>query len=458
MSDLGSEVEHGALRSVALDLAVLGEQLDELLLECLGIGLAVLLELFEVQRIQRCHVAGHFLDEFLSHVAAGSLVDAEDALLSVVGRNGKALIINFHLLQLFFDDFGLHHLAIVVLVRLWDLLGDSDSNDGLDRVIWRLLRGALNWVLALLDGWWVLCGNTGHLVGLELDPLDPRLHLLWRNLNQVSECVQVPEALEGQVENTGFNAEVVLAVAHHVEHVTTGFLTDKLAQVRVVGLLHSPHVVELEGDLQVAEEVLELGVNLDRQEVRLQLLVDVVVDETLDDLGREDLVGVLLWGQTCLRLFFVEVLLTGLGLGATRRLLLPAGGAGLNGHVEALVVLGNGVEHHDQLADETTDNRHNGGVLAAEAVNVHNILEDDALLGLGLLNELLVDLLLQVSKLLGAFGSLSVLAALDLGLDALLLLLLGLLCGVVALLVVLGDGGLVGGGDVVDEGVHHVGL
>jgi hypothetical protein len=119
-------------------------------------------------------------------------------------------------------------------------------------------------------------------------------------------------------------------------------------------------------------------------------------------------------------------------------------------------VLGDSVQNHGQLTDETTNNCHNGRILTTETVDINDFLENDSFLSLRLLNEFLVNLLLEVGQLLGAFGSFSVLTALDLGFNSLLLLFLSLLSGVIARLVVLGDSGLVRSGNIVDECVHQL--
>jgi len=106
-------------------------------------------------------------------------------------------------------------------------------------------------------------------------------------------------------------------------------------------------------------------------------------------------------------------------------------------------VLGNSVQNHGQLTDETTNNRHNVSTLSSKTVNINDFLENDALFLLGLLNVFFLNVRAEFGKLLSTSSSLSVPLALGLSLDALLLLLLGLFLSIITLLVVCLNSGLV---------------
>lgn len=72
-----------------------------------------------------------------------------------------------------------------------------------------------------------------------------------------------------------------------------------------------------------------------------------------------------------------------------------------------------------------------------------------------MLNELFINYISEICAFVRALGSLTFLAALNLGGLACLLLFLCLLLGVITLLVVGSDGGLMLLRLVVDEGIHH---
>jgi len=67
------------------------------------------------------------------------------------------------------------------------------------------------------------------------------------------------------------------------------------------------------------------------------------------------------------------------------------------------------------LTDETTDNGHNGGLLAAESIDISNVLVDDAFFDFASLDEFLIDQSSEVATFLGLTVSLALLAALHLG-------------------------------------------
>ena len=120
-----------------------------------------------------------------------------------------------------------------------------------------------------------------------------------------------------------------------------------------------------------------------------------------------------------------------------------------------MVVSGHSVENQGELTDETTDNRDNGLLLAAKAINISNFLVDNALFDFAFLNELLINRIPEFCTQISALSGLTLLAALNLGSLACLFLLLCLLLGVIALLVMSSDGGLVVLRLVIDESIHH---
>jgi len=167
------------------------------------------------------------------------------------------------------------------------------------------------WVLALFS--WQAGGrwHSSHLVNLKLDLLDPSLEFLRADLrDSVMEGVQVPESIKSKVEHTGIQLKLFTVISHHVQDNTARFLTDKLTEGSVIGVLHCAHRVELEGHLQaVFEHLIELGGNLNRELLSLHLFVNVVVDETLDELGSQNLMGVINRGRhRCPALVLSQVL------------------------------------------------------------------------------------------------------------------------------------------------------
>lgn len=120
-------------------------------------------------------------------------------------------------------------------------------------------------------------------------------------------------------------------------------------------------------------------------------------------------------------------------------------------------MLGNGVQNQHELTQEATDHRHNGLVLSSEAINIDNILEDDAFLSLALLDELLLDVLSQLCELFSTSSRLTLALTLSLSRNTGLLLLLGLLDSVVTLLVVSSDRLLVLLAHLIDVGANDIG-
>jgi len=267
-SHSGSEVEDGHLLGADRLAFWVLEHLDELILEDFRVLLTVVAELSHVSSLERLVVVAELHDEVLTEDALHGLVNAVDALaLTIVGRDGQALIIDWHLFELVLVDFRLDHLSIIVLNGLWRLLGDADSNDGTDRFIWRLSFLSFLRFFAFFRLFFCVDFNSWHachLVSLESNlGLNESLHLLGADLVDLGvESVQIPETFESQVKHARLQSKVFLVITDHVQDVTAGFLTDKITQGTVIGFLHSADLVQLQWHLQVFEHVFKFGVHL----------------------------------------------------------------------------------------------------------------------------------------------------------------------------------------------------
>jgi hypothetical protein len=140
----------------------------------------------------------------LAHYTSRSLIDAEDRLLSTVSDDGETLIIDGHLLELFFVDLRSDKITVIVFDGLGVFFSDSDPYHGGDRVVSRLGTLRLNRLFSLhsrllrIFGWY-----TSHLINLQLDLWNPGQKFLSAQVRHLRvKSVEVPETFEGKVENT----------------------------------------------------------------------------------------------------------------------------------------------------------------------------------------------------------------------------------------------------------------